>query len=403
MDLSFRFRKILECRVDTLLFVCSLGLWIFFMVLARTSMFAGSLQGTLLKAVRCFCLATLLLSELRSGKYNFGSICFLLAVFLADTILVEQLSAVILDGLIFVYCGRNRSFHEMASVSLIALSLAFVAVVCASQIGLVVDYVEVTSWRQRHYLGFLYSLYPAMYVYALTCLWIYLREERLRVIEIVFLLIVNLIIYQLTVSRLSFYLSVVVVVGAAILQITKGRIILMNCIGAACVICFAVLAILAIAATAAYDPLNPLMAQLNSAFGDRLSLGQNALQTYGVSPFGQDVRFVGNGLLYDGVSKADGVYNYIDSLYVLLLVRYGWVSLLAFLSLMTFVVYFAWRQRDFYLVLLLVVLALHGLIDDLALYLYFNPFLLLGGKALATQAHMRLIGGSDIKATINEV
>ncbi len=48
-------------------------------------------------------------------------------------------------------------------------------------------------------------------------------------------------------------------------------------------------------------------------------------------------------------------------------------------------------------------LALHGLIDDLALYLYFNLFLLLGGKALATQVHMRLIGGSDIKATINEV
>ncbi len=110
-----------------------------------------------------------------------------------------------------------------------------------------------------------------------------------------------------------------------------------------------------------------------------LRLGKDAIETYGISLLGQRVDLVGNGLTSTGEWVRIGQYNYIDCLYVQLLVRYGVLFSSIILALLTVVNYSAWHKCDFQLLMCQLVIALHCVVDDMSLWIYFNPFMILIG------------------------
>ena len=386
MHKALNINRLLDVNIGEACYFFALGIWIFFSVLSYTSMFAIAFQGMPIRVIRLFCLSLLLLCELVGGKHSFGSILFLFFVFSADLFLTEQLNSAVMEGLLFIYCGRNYSFKKASLTCFVAIALALIVVVGASSLGIIRDYIDISAMRTRHYLGFLYSLHPSMYIFTLTCLWIYIRGDDLQVVEFVILTALNYLVYKATVSRLSFALAMLIIFVALSVRLTKGRFILNGPVGLLCVSSFIIAAVFSVVVTKLYTPADPLFAKLNSSslLSGRLSLGQNALDTYGITAFGQSIEFIGNGLRADG-SLTVGRYNYIDCLYILILVRYGWVYLLGFLVLMTSAALHAWQTHNPYLLVILAVTALHCVIDDLMFYLYFNPFLLLAGIALCTR------------------
>lgn len=388
MNKALNIHRLLDVKIGEACYVFTLGIWIFFSILSYTSMFAITFQGMPIRLIRLFCLSLLLLCELVGGKHGVASILFLFFVFSADLLLTEQLNSAVMEGLLFIYCGRNYSFRKAALTSFVSITMALVIVIGASSLGIIRDYVDISAMRTRHYLGFLYSLHPSMYVFTLTCLWIYIREDDLQIVEFVILTALNYLVYKATVSRLSFALALLIIFVALFVRLTKGKFILNGPVGLLCVSSFIIAAVFSVVVTKLYTPADPLFAKLNSSslLSGRLSLGQNALDTYGITAFGQSIEFIGNGLRADG-SLTVGRYNYIDCLYILILVRYGWFYLIGFLALMTIAARHAWQTRDPYLLVILAVAALHCVIDDLMFYLYFNPFLLLAGIALCTRDH----------------
>ena len=70
-------------------------------------------------------------------------------------------------------------------------------------------------------------------------------------------------------------------------------------------------------------------------------------------------------------------YNYVDNLYVQLLLKTGVLFLVFFIICMTYVTYLTYKQKNLYFYVILVMLALHGLIDDLILQIQYNSFWLL--------------------------
>lgn len=388
MNKALNIHRLLDVKIGEACYVLTLGIWIFFSILSYTSMFAITFQGMPIRVIRLFCLSLLLLCELVGGKHGVASILFLFFVFSADLLLTEQLNSAVMEGLLFIYCGRNYSFRKAALTSFVSITMALVIVIGASSLGIIRDYVDISAMRTRHYLGFLYSLHPSMYIFTLTCLWIYIREDDLQIVEFVIWTALNYLVYKATVSRLSFALALLIIFVALFVRLTKGKFILNGPVGLLCVSSFIIAAVFSVVVTKLYTPADPLFAKLNgsSLLSGRLSLGQNALDTYGITAFGQSIEFIGNGLRADG-SLTVGRYNYIDCLYILILVRYGWVYLIGFLALMTIAARHAWQTRDPYLLVILAVAALHCVIDDLMFYLYFNPFLLLAGIALCTRDH----------------
>ena len=83
------------------------------------------------------------------------------------------------------------------------------------------------------------------------------------------------------------------------------------------------------------------------------------------------INFVGNGLASDG-SKAVGLYNYVDNFYESSLLKYGYVFLFAFIVMATLSAILICKKKDYYLLCLLALFAVHAMIDDMVLYLSYN-------------------------------
>lgn len=294
--------------------------------------------------------------------------------------------------LFFIYVGRETDFRISAFVSLATIIALTASITCLSLVGVLPDHTF-TGSRVRHCLGFRYPLYPAQCIFMIACLWGYLRGTKISIPEILLLFICNYAFYRATDSRLSFFLTVGLLAVLLIVKLLsyaqfyeKLRTSLYRCmpIGIILSSSFIVCAIGSIAITAAYDPSNSLMQQLDNILGGRLRYGYQGFSEYGIPWGGQFVPTNGNGLAPDGSSYvAPGTYFYIDCLYVLILVRYGFVFFILFIAASTAACWFSWRTKQGFMLLALIFIALHCVIDDLSFYLFFNPFLLLLGTAPA--------------------
>ena len=103
---------------------------------------------------------------------------------------------------------------------------------------------------------------------------------------------------------------------------------------------------------------------------------------YGVSLFGSgNIEWVGAGLDAYG-NQSTETYFYVDNLYIQVLQRYGIIFMIIFLTLTTALMIQCYRKNENILVILLAIIAVHGLIDDLIMYLQMNTFWILFGPVI---------------------
>ena len=107
--------------------------------------------------------------------------------------------------------------------------------------------------------------------------------------------------------------------------------------------------------------------------GGRLALGYSTLKFYGYGLFGRQLSLVGNGLDEEGFLNT-ATYDYVDNIYVLILLKAGIIFLIIFLVGMTIIMRKIYRRKDSYLYIIFILLALHGVIDDLILLPQYNSF-----------------------------
>ena len=336
-------------------------------------------------------LTTLIAAEIMRQKHGLWSLAGFAVVAFCSFAAMRAGTNVVMIMVLFVYVGRRTDFRITAFVSLIVIALLTISIIGLSQIGLLPNHTP-TGERTRQYLGFRYPLYPAQCVFMITCLWSYLRGIRISFAEIALLFAINLAIYYATDSRLSFFLSIGLLFVVMVLKLlsfskhfpnwTEGFFNLKPA-GIILSACFILCAAISIAFTAAYDPSNDFIQNLNTSLGGRLQYGYKGLTEYGIPWAGQFVDTNGNGLSPDGTRNIPSTgYFYIDCLYVLVLVRYGFVFFVAFVGSLTAACWYAWKSKQGFMLIALIFIALHCVIDDLSLYIFFNPFLILCGVAL---------------------
>ena len=69
----------------------------------------------------------------------------------------------------------------------------------------------------------------------------------------------------------------------------------------------------------------------------------------------------------------------MDCLYVQVLQKYGILFTIVVIVIMTILMYKLYKEEQWFLLVTMAVLAIHGMIDDLILPLYYNTFWLLLG------------------------
>lgn len=376
--------RIPQLTLQELFFFCSYSVFLFFGILSM-SFYYKYFNGTLHKLIILLCILLLVIKEFitifNGYKHTLknlivGAICTVLALFafrVSDGIL--QQSVVWL--FVFVFSARNISFEKIARVSVLISAFALLLIVFSAYLGLIQNYVLISSNRIRRYMGFRYALHASAIFFNIIALEVYLKKNKITIIELVLLTVINLSIYIITDARLSSYLGFAFLIVALVMkycpQIIEKRKLL----------CFLGVFIFIICCTISlyivinYDSSVNWQSALNTLLGKRLYYGHKSLEQYGVSLLGKKIAWIGYGLDAYGKSSVGtitNIYFYVDCLYIILVQRYGIIFTMLLLGVLTYTMYLIYRQENYYLFIILIFMALHCMIDDLLLYLYFNTF-----------------------------
>lgn len=376
-------------------------LWMCLMVF-NTSLYAAYIQD-IYTPTRYVALLLLLFSELTgNGRFLRTANEAVVLILLAIGIITAH-DFVLFDILAFAFCARDRDFRHMATLSYRLLLVLLPLIVFSSFVGIIPNYSAWNGGRMRSHIGFRYALFPAQYGYLLASLLCYLKGSRLKLRHLVAAALSNYFIFYYTDSRLSFVFAVLLLslcflynlvlrvgrdAGRREARQNRGPGILRRLFGLLATLSFPVSAMFSIAFAYLYSPGKPWMRALDGVelLGGRLSIAHNALLDYPLSLFGREVHFSGAALNAFGQNGDLTKYDTIDCLYVRMLVCYGVIFTALFVALFTAVTVRALREGNVYLALILVFIALHCTIDNLAIYLNYNTFLLLMGMLISAPA-----------------
>ncbi len=335
--------------------------------------------------LRLTCLVLIAFSELSRMRVTIRSlastgICILLALIAWH---IGQRTHV--DAFLFIWGARNRSPRTLLLVSSATIAASVAFVIASSYLGIIANYHQVViGGRERSYLGFRYALYPSAAFFGVVCSLAYLSSRRAYLISMMLLGFTSYRLYLATDSRLSFYLGIFVLILIGFQHLSRGRLFSQRWFCIVSCLSFIACALVSIVLTFLYEPSNNYMFALNQALSSRLLFGKRALERYGLSLFGTAMGgdIVGNGLNVLG-ERVSGEYFYIDCLYVRILLEGGLIMFTAYIAGMTALSLNAYERCDYRLSAVLIGLALHGMVDNLMMNLFYNPFLLLIGVGLS--------------------
>lgn len=304
---------------------------------------------------------------------------------------------------ILIYGARDIPFRRIAKISVICSSVLLAATVICAHAGIILNYYEYWNGRTRHYLGFRYCLFGPTVLFNIIVLLGWLYKDKIRWILLLVLTALGCLFYELTDSRLCFVLSLVFLVAIAVLKIWPELPRHLKPLQMLMTISFPVCFAVSVGVSCSYQPYG-WMKSLNEKLVNRLYYGSRAIREYGISWFGQRITFHGNGLTSAGKKVSSFHYSYVDCLYLQVLLRYGIIFSVIVLVLLTLTMIYLYRKKEYYLLFIFFLLAVHAMIDDLIFYICYNTFWFVISSALwnrkaykpeATEEKLLLTESSD--------
>ena len=385
-----------------LLFFISYTVYLIYMILSVS--FYSRYIASVWKPVFILCIGLLVLYELVRNGLTVKNLLALgiIVLFFVNIVRVGQGTSqnAVAAVLFYMFCARKISFRKISRITIWISGLLLAFIIVSSYAGIIPNYVG-EGERRREYLGFLYALYGPSLMSNITCLWVYRKKEKLTFSGALVLALVNYLIFRKTDARLCFLLTMLALFFGLFLR-KHGRFILRRkLICYVMVFSFILACALSFALTVNYQPSVSWMAKINSIFGSRLSLGKESLTSIGVSPFGNPgIKWVGNGLNMYGEKSSD-TYLYVDSYYIQVTQRFGYIFMGVILIVCTVAAYRAYKRKDIYMLSVLFLLAVRFMIDDLYMFLHYNTvWMAVGMLAFSGRVHSEAEnkGGLDIPA-----
>lgn len=318
-----------------------------------------------------------------SGGVKTNSIPFLLVILAAFAIsgmgtgnLTYPLYGIILLGVYGVNSDRV--------IKLTAWLQAFylVTIVLLSQLGVIQDFIFDPNTRARHGLGFSWTTTgPMIFFYLCLCI-IYLKRNRIKLITLLILEIINIWFFYMTDSKMAFGLLTVVLLFFTFQKKNKKRWKWLSKFSKLYVCMPFVMLAFTLWIVRAYNWYKPLWSALDKFLSYRLGLMQNAYNTYGLRLLGQPIHWIGFDYKAT-LSKATEAYNYVDNSYLQLGFNNGLVFLFTVLVLYTYGIYKAQKRQDYYLVFLYIIILALSFTEPRLMNFAYNPFPLIALSELA--------------------
>ncbi len=275
---------------------------------------------------------------------------------------------------VLLVCGaRDVDSEKILKVHFFEVLLLLAVTVVSSLTGLIENLVYGAGTEKvRNSFGICFATDFAAVVFFLAAEGYYIYRKRLKWWMYLPGIILSWVVYRYCHTRLDCISLVVISVLYALVSLLEKklegkaervRIILSFSILFFFVLCFLV--------TYYYDPALEWMERVNNIFSSRLSLGREGFTRYSVTLFGTYFEQEGAG----GSLVHYNAYFFIDSSYILLLLRYGAVFTLLVLSSYCALTYR--RRDDLFFLALSFVIALNATTAHHLIHFQYNPLFML--------------------------
>lgn len=361
------------------IYLLSYSLWLTASFIENLSLLSQFLNHNVFALIRLVALLLLCIKEFWTLKIDIRTILGYLFLFLGLIIWVKSGVSSIFDIIFFIIAFKQCDFSKILKIQLVIMSVLTLLTIVSAYVGLIDNRIYYQLGRFRLSFGFAYSTFLPQVFLFMCLMYTQLRKSKMRLIEIIGLLAINLILFLLTNTRNPFILVNVYLIFiflynfSAIIRKVAGKIAIIL------IPIFVFSGFVSYFFSKTYDA-SKFYTFLNTMLSGRLILGNSALLNYRIEPFGQKVSLIGKATIeYGNVSVFD-TYNYIDSSYLQILVSYGYVFFIVILILLSIALYKEYVNKDMFLFFALVIVAIHSIIDPQLIMLWYSPFILLTGK-----------------------
>ena len=335
-------------------------------------------------------VSVLIINEIARGKYSIKAL--IIAVLIAALALFVSWSV---DGSVFILCllafiwtSRNIDFDKIAGYTIAFSSIIMLFVIFSSLVGIIENYHMIVDDRLRYFLGFRYELYLPTYMFNLSALYVYIHRKKIGAISLFIILILNTVVYLVTNSRLSYIMVLLLLLTTFLLKVFPVFVANRKFPFRVMVVSYVIWFIISIYLTISYNRSVSWMNELDLFLSHRIVLGQRGLLLYGVHLFGQTIEWVGMGL-DSSTHIINGTYNYVDCLYIKMLIQYGIIFSIFYIALHTFTAYQCYKRKQYFLLIILSFLSASVFIEDLSLLLHYNTFWFAVGMVLRNSVRER--------------
>lgn len=315
-------------------------------------------------------LGTKILSDLRTKNQLFiFSGLILLTAFIAYNMKSTFAGLNIMTTLFFILGLKDIPIKNLLRIWLWEIGGLMIVTYISYKLGIVGD---VFGYRDgilsRYSLGYIFNTLPANYFFQFTVIYLFYREKKIKLIEMLFLLLINYRIYIYTDTKSAFFFSLLALSIFFLVKLFKIPKFLINWINRYLII---VAVFIPIFLSYSYGSGMSIYISLNKILTNRLMLGFRAINEYGFSWFGQPIQIV----IGEQVSQFNR-YFYIDSSFLSIAVRQGIIFL--FLIICGYIILSNHKavKNNLYYMLAFSVITLHGMFDPQFLELVYNPLLL---------------------------
>ena len=233
-----------------------------------------------------------------------------------------------------------------------------------------IDYV-------RYSMGYIYPLELASHFLFLVLSIFYVYGKKLDYQCIIFINIMNFLLYMITDARTSFYLIMIISIIVLIISNTKINIIL-NRINSKIYYVFVLFCSLGtIIVAAVYTRENKFLVEVDKIINGRIELMHCALKDYEVTIWGQKIEWIGLG----GIQNVETVigYNFVDNAYAKMLLDYGIVFFIFIIIGYAMIYKIANEHKDYILVVIISTVLVLSIMEPRLISIEMNPFVLLLG------------------------
>lgn len=374
---------------SSLLYFCALFLAVAIIVLRR-SMLIAYLGGPVFTAVSVASMVLLLFSELtykgRTARKTYLICCMIVIFGAAEALTTDTINVFFLAA--FIVSARKENLRMIAKCCLLAVSLCCVIIVGSALCGITTDYIWVQGnagdLRIRHGLGFSYTTYLGHFIFFGTLILFYLKQGRFSGLLSISIIGLAALVFFLTDTKNAFILTLLVVACSFLPHWLYRANPLSQRASKAWAALIPVVAVISIAMMIFYTPA-PFWDFLNNVFSHRLSISHRTFEMFGVSWFGQDIDWRGNGLTSEWMEKTEGPITYIDNSFANIFMHFGVIFFICLIAALAVLLYRFAQAGNRVMLFVFAFITLNAFFDSFLIEFYYNIFILsLGTELLKT-------------------